>query len=204
MGTDPLSTAPPPAAHPAPAPGIVRVLMVCTANQCRSAMAAVIAQRATQALGLPIVTESAGTLAVEGAEATAKAVKAARSVGLDLSGHRSRPLTPTLLERADLTLTMEPFQARKAILELGGSRSRVWPLLEMASVCRLIRPLHGGETFDDWLERAVAAKGPPDPTDRMYTVSDPTGRSTKLHRATIAELTDAIEGIVGSLRAAAG
>jgi protein-tyrosine phosphatase len=44
---------------------------------------------------------SAGTGCLRGAPATAEATAAAQRYGCDLSSHRSRPLTPSLIEEAD-------------------------------------------------------------------------------------------------------
>ncbi len=49
---------------------------------------------------------SAGTHSIPEAPASALAVQVAKTKGVDLSAHRSRQLTPKLIERADLILAM--------------------------------------------------------------------------------------------------
>lgn len=49
---------------------------------------------------------SAGTAAIPGCPATQYAIEAAKNWNADISGHRSRPMTPELLEEVDLILTM--------------------------------------------------------------------------------------------------
>jgi protein-tyrosine-phosphatase len=50
--------------------------------------------------------ESAGVFATAGAPASANAIEACRELGVDLSGHRSHPLTAERVERANLIVTM--------------------------------------------------------------------------------------------------
>ncbi len=50
---------------------------------------------------------SAGVGAVEGLPASENAVKVCEEEGIDIGGHRSQPLTPTLIESCDLVLAME-------------------------------------------------------------------------------------------------
>jgi protein-tyrosine-phosphatase len=93
------------------------ILLVCTGNTCRSPMGAVmLAERLRQAGLSGVRVESAGTAAVEGAQASPEAVEVMRERGLDLSGHRSRRLTKDLVSKARLILTMER-RHREAVLE---------------------------------------------------------------------------------------
>jgi protein arginine phosphatase len=97
------------------------VLFVCTANMCRSPLAQAIATDLAARRGLHgLRFESAGRRAVDGAAATGDAVAVAREHGLDLAGHRSRPLTSELVARADAVVALDR-QARDAAEGLGGS-----------------------------------------------------------------------------------
>ncbi|HLM19682.1 MAG TPA: low molecular weight phosphotyrosine protein phosphatase, partial [Acidimicrobiia bacterium] len=59
----------------------LRILVVCTANQCRSPLtAAMIARRAAES-GVELVVTSAGTQAVDGMPATPPTIDAARKLG---------------------------------------------------------------------------------------------------------------------------
>ncbi len=84
-----------------------RLLFVCTGNTCRSPLAEALARREAEQRGWEGVSvASAGTGAFTGSHASEGSLAAAESVGLDLSQHRSQPLTPELVEQADLVLTM--------------------------------------------------------------------------------------------------
>ena len=92
-----------------------RLLFVCSGNTCRSPMAERLARRQVEGRGLEDVeVRSAGTFAGRGAPASSGAVLAARRQGLDLSGHRSTPLGPDLVEWADLVLAMTNAHLRVA------------------------------------------------------------------------------------------
>lgn len=97
-----------------------RVLFVCSGNTCRSPLAERLALRKARERGLEeLEVRSAGTFAGRGAPASSGAVLAARQHGLDLSGHRSTPLGPDLVEWADLVLTMTNAHRRVAA-DIGG------------------------------------------------------------------------------------
>lgn len=96
------------------------ILFVCTGNTCRSPLAEVIARRELEARGwMHVRVASAGLAAREGDGASAHAVEVAGRDGLPLSEHRSRPLTPALLDWADLVLGMSPSHVL-AVTRLGG------------------------------------------------------------------------------------
>ena len=104
----------------AESPTTYNVLFVCTGNTCRSPMAEALARREVARRGWRhVLVGSAGVAAHPNLPASDTATEAARSIGLDLSGHRSRVIDPGLVEWADLILAMSP--SHLAIVEeLGG------------------------------------------------------------------------------------
>src|SRR5205814_4293450 len=86
---------------------VFRVLLVCTGNTCRSAMAAGLLRHALGAETERVAVESAGTAAWEGQPATEPRLEVARQDGVDLSTHRTRRVTPAMVRAADLVLVME-------------------------------------------------------------------------------------------------
>lgn len=92
-------------------------LFLCTGNTCRSPLAEVIARHQLSQLsndGLEATVRSAGVLATPGEPATPEAIEAARRLGLDLSGHRARALTPQMLAKADIVYAMTEAHASAA------------------------------------------------------------------------------------------
>lgn len=94
------------------------IMFVCTGNTCRSPMAEG-AMRMLLEKERPGRAEviSAGTHAAEGFPATEYAQEAARVWDVDITGHESQPLTPALIDRADLIFAMTP-KHLKAVLKL--------------------------------------------------------------------------------------
>ncbi len=100
-----------------PAPG--PILTVCTANICRSPMAAGLLQHALSAQPEPLRSLkifSAGVAARTGESVSENSVIALKKVGIDISGARSRPLTPQLVTQASLILCMT--ESHRAMIQL--------------------------------------------------------------------------------------
>jgi protein-tyrosine-phosphatase len=77
-------------------------------------MAEALADDLAMVAGLEVECRSAGTLDLDGRPAEPRVVAVCREVGLDLSRHRSQPLTPELLQWADHVLVMEEDHAVEA------------------------------------------------------------------------------------------
>jgi protein-tyrosine-phosphatase len=93
----------------ADAPEAFRLLFVCTGNTCRSPLAEALTRREAASRGWDhLEVASAGVAAAEGLPASEGSLRAAGRHGLDLSGHRSSPLTAEKASWADLILVMSP------------------------------------------------------------------------------------------------
>ena len=84
------------------------ILFICTANQCRSPMAAGLFKQQIELLGDDAQWQvtSAGTWAEDYRPATLLARTAMAEQDIDLNGHRSRMLNGEMLREADIILVM--------------------------------------------------------------------------------------------------
>jgi protein-tyrosine-phosphatase len=104
-----------------PATTTFNILFVCTGNTCRSPLAEGIARDEVQRRGWKhVAVASAGVAARPGDRASEHSVTVAARHGIDLARHRSRPLTPELVDWADLVLAMGPSHL-DGVWRLGGA-----------------------------------------------------------------------------------
>jgi protein-tyrosine phosphatase len=91
------------------------IVFVCTGNTCRSPLAESICKKLlAERLGCGgeqlarrgFIVLSAGLAAMMGGLATVEAIEVGRELGVDLSGHTSRPLIPALVAQADYLIAM--------------------------------------------------------------------------------------------------
>jgi protein-tyrosine phosphatase len=112
------------------------ILFVCTGNTCRSPLAEALCKKLlAERLGctpaeLPqrgFLVLSAGLAAMIGGGAAVEAMEAAQELGADLSGHRSRLLTPRLAAQADYLIAMTQSHVQVLNAQYGqlGSRPRL-------------------------------------------------------------------------------
>lgn len=128
------------------------VLFVCEGNQCRSPFAEHLLRLTLGDRGAGIVVESAG-FATPDRPAPPEAIFAAQRFGVDLSGHRSRMLSPAVIQQPDLVFVMAAGQAHRIRLTFGDARGIVLALGDLDpanSGSRTIRdPMHESpEVFD--------------------------------------------------------
>jgi protein-tyrosine-phosphatase len=126
------------------------ILIVCTANQCRSPLGQVLLQRLLDA-GYPQQewrVESAGTWAINGRTAHPDMRAAATEAGLNLQEHRARNVDSIALEKYDLLLTMEQSHKEALQIEFPAIRQRVHLLSEMLGVTYDVPDPIGGPLDD--------------------------------------------------------
>lgn len=149
----------------------MRVLFVCSGNICRSPMAAeYFRQRAAHSGLSHVVVDSAGTLNIEGAPAAPDSIAVMREIGVDLSVHRSKGVSASLLGTSDLVVVM--------------SRGHLEQLAERF-------PEEGGRRM---LFRAFERGTSPDPN--AGEVPDPIGRPLKEFRRLVPLITTCADHLI--------
>jgi protein-tyrosine phosphatase len=96
------------------------ILVVCHGNICRSPYLHVVLQRL-----LPAVAVSSGGFVGGDRGAPEIAIAIGANRGLDLSRHRSRVLSESMVRNADLVIVMDPYQARHIATLFPKVRARV-------------------------------------------------------------------------------
>lgn len=126
------------------------ILIVCTANVCRSPVGeAVLRQRLQARQGADGAqpqwrVSSAGTWAARGQAASAYSVELMAEQGLDISQHESRPVDEAIMDSADLVLCMETGHAEGLRVEFPRQAYKVYPLTEMAGAVYSVSDPYGG------------------------------------------------------------
>jgi protein-tyrosine-phosphatase len=113
---------------------VKHILIVCTANICRSPMAAAILRQRLAGLGLAgeVEVKSAGVFAQEGEEPSGPAVAVLAKRNVPLDDHRSQPVTAGLLAEADLVLVMAEAHRRSLFYLAPQHLGKVFLLAEMS------------------------------------------------------------------------
>jgi len=107
------------------------VVMVCTANACRSPMAEGLLREQLQGRISELEVVSAGIMASLGGP-TPEGVTAMAELNIDIRRHRSRQISETLMEEAVLVIPMTQEHARWLCRVFPAFASKVRPLGELA------------------------------------------------------------------------
>jgi protein-tyrosine-phosphatase len=143
------------------------VLVLCTANVCRSPMAAALLASAFAVREIAVSVQSAGQLG-DGEPAAPLAVAVMADRGLDISAHRSRLVCADDLAAADLTLTMARAHLRHAVVTAPRSWPRTFTIKELVRRAEQIGPRRPGTSLGDWLTLANEGR------DRAVLLGDST------------------------------
>jgi protein-tyrosine phosphatase len=172
----------------------LRLLVVCTANVCRSPVSAMMLDRALLDRGVDAIVESAGFL--EGGFPACATMSAFGSdIGLDLSFHESRTLDAHLVGAAGLVLAMERRHARDLMVAFDRGFERIFTVGGFIAQATTMPPL--GEGLDEWLGRVAPCR-----THAEFLgvqcdddVADPHGESKRIHRRAFDHLQIAMDRV---------
>lgn len=107
------------------------ILVVCTANICRSPLVEALLKRELAARNLPWSVSSAGTWAEFTRGAAHYSQVEAEKRGLDLTGHQARMITAEMLEEATLVLCMTRNHVEALRAEFPEMADRIYLLSEL-------------------------------------------------------------------------
>jgi len=149
------------------------VVVVCTGNTCRSPMAAALLQRALQAEDEPVRSLrviSAGVGALSGEAASQNSVLALKKIDIDISSHRSQPLTNEMVSGALAVFCMTESHRAMIRRQLGAHSKNIY-------------------LFRQFL-----------PRDKGSEISDPYGGSLPRYEQCRDEMIEAVPSVVAFLK----
>jgi protein-tyrosine phosphatase len=178
----------------------IDILLVCTANQCRSPMAEALLRRLFAPAGIGAQVGSAGLLP-GGAPATPDAVATMAARGVDISDHVSRTLSPDMVRTTPLVLGMARLHVREACVLYGAPIERTFTLKEFVRRSEQAGGREADEAVAAWVGRVGAGRRSSDlvAEDPADDIADPVGRPRAEYEATADELEDLLERFVGLL-----
>jgi len=154
-------------------PALGPIVVVCTANICRSPMGEGLLRHALAAEAEPlnsIPVISSGVSARSGDVVSENSVFALKKVGIDIAAHKSQPLTQAMLDSALLILCMT--EAHRAMIRLQAS-----------PVPRELR------LFREFM-----------PVGNRREIADPYGGPSALYEACRDELVEAIPSVIAHIK----
>ena len=172
------------------------VLVVCTGNISRSPMTELLLQASTDPRA-ELAVSSAGVHALVGQPMDRGAAAALGEQGFDPTRHRARQFEPAMATEADLILTAERYHLELVLQQVPTAMRRTFMIKEFARIAPYLRP----GTPRQVIAQAAVVRGlaprPKNPT--ADDVADPHGQPLSVNRATAAELSKAVQAIVGAL-----
>jgi protein-tyrosine phosphatase len=171
----------------------VRVLFVCTANICRSPMAAALfAAHARRRRVAPEVSSAgidAGRPSIPDT-VPPEVTEVMAGFAIDLGGHRGRELTASALVDADLVIGMGRRHVREAVVLDPASFTRAFTLTELVERGVLVGPRSADQDVGSWIgavhgDRTRQALGRRSDAD---DIADPYGGPLAGYRSTASEL----------------
>ena len=172
------------------------VLVVCSANQCRSPLAAALLRRALDGANVLVLDVGTGE---SGYPVTEQTLTTAARLGVDLSDHVSTSIDPALVDAADLVLTMERAHVRTIVVDDPGAWSKTFTLKELVRRADEVGSRAADEPLAEWLMALHEGRNRSDllgasPAD---DVADPTNDRRVDHASLAEELDELVAALVG-------
>lgn len=175
--------------------------MLCSANRCRSPLAAAVLRAAVAGGPWPVLVASAGVspFAAQGLGVPEDGQRVARQRGLDLASHASAVVRPAALGAADLVLAMDRSHVREAVVVEPSCWSRTFTLKELVRRARAVGPRRDGTPLVAWLEAVGAGRSRDGLAgwSEQDDIEDPFGRGPRAWEALADEVTELVGTLVG-------
>jgi protein-tyrosine phosphatase len=177
----------------------VKILVVCTANVCRSAMAEALLR---DRLPATFLLRSCGLLATGRDLPDPLAVAAAAELGATVPSRPSRRLRDADLRDADLVLGLATQHVRDVVVQHRTAFARAFTLAELVVRARAVGSPRQGEDLAGWLARLHEGRAAADLTSAHpdLDVDDPTGGDLAGYRATAARLAELADDVAELLQ----
>lgn len=189
-----------------------RVLFVCTGNTCRSPMAEALFRRMAAERGVEAEVKSAGVSAVDGQEMSPHSQEVLRQRGIAADEFRSSFLDESMVDWADLILTMTMLHKQMVIERFPAAVDKTHALKEYANANPETAKLHQeresliaelqikqamNQPVQDELHAKLAELEEKLPNVDIF---DPIGGSLELYEQTAAEIEEAISSVLDKLQ----
>lgn len=128
---------------------MAHILIICTANICRSPVAEALLKDRLKKKGYDDWTvSSAGTWALTQRAAAHNSQIVSAQYGLDISDHISRMVEEAYLNEADLVLCMEEGHVEALKVEFPGEAYKIFPITSMSGATYSVNDPFGGSLVD--------------------------------------------------------
>jgi protein-tyrosine phosphatase len=135
----------------------VGIVVLCTANICRSPMAAALLRRRLTALGVTVPVRSAGMTSC-GDPPCPEAISVMNRYGIEIASHHSHIVRATALANASLVVAMARHHLRYAVTTEPRAWAYAFTLKELLRRGEQIGPRPPGEPLSMWLSRIHAGR----------------------------------------------
>lgn len=161
----------------------LRVMFICTGNQCRSPFA----EHYVRARWSPqVTTASCGIMDLPPTPSPPETVAAAREIGVDLTSHRSRSIQHVELASRDLIVGFEALHVATAAVEFGAPVERCFLLSELPAL--LVPGDAPAASTKGTLQAAAEMRSRHTGARPAPSVDDPIGSGLHTHRRVLQEI----------------
>ena len=179
----------------------MHIMFVCTGNICRSPMGELLLTRYLD--GTTVQVSSAGTRGVPRCQMDPSSARLMTSVNIEPSGFRSRRLTRSMAESADLILCFEKEQRKDIVALAPGAVRYTFLLNDFANMCQYCAQngMVSGRTIQERLASVIKVSSmirPMLPTPK--DIADPHGKSFDKFRIAANQTNNALRTMLKSMK----